>query len=199
MILVGLTGSLGSGKSTVANMFHRLGAHIIDADAMVHESLKPGGSCYVKVAWVFGDEIFEGRQISRRKLADIVFRRPKQLKKLMSIIHPEILKEVHGKIRKLKKDKKARLVVIDAPLLIEAGWYKWVDYLIVVKAPKELSVRRVMAQRNLSRSEVLRRMKAQMPTAQKISMADIVIDNKKNLNETRKTVEKIVRVLKNRM
>ena len=91
------------------------------------------------------------------------------------------------------------MAVIDAPLLIEAGWHRWVDYLIVVRASQALTIRRVQAQRNIVRADILRRMKAQMPVTQKIRMADIVIDNRKHLNETKKNVEKIIQVFKNRM
>ena len=199
MITIGLTGGLGTGKTTVAKMFARQGAQIIDADVLVHESLKSGGKSYSKVVRAFGKKILEGKEISRRKLAEIVFRHPQKLKTLTSIVHPIVLKEVQTRIQKLKKNRKARMAVIDAPLLIEAGWHRWVDYLIVVKASKTLAIRRVGAQRKISRAEILRRMKAQMPITQKISMADMVIDNRKNLNETKINVEKIIRVLKNRV
>jgi dephospho-CoA kinase len=199
MITIGLTGALGTGKSTVAKMFARRGAHVIDADALVHESLKQGGPCYAKVVRAFGKDILEGRAVSRGKLAQIVFRSASKLKRLTSIIHPIIQKEVQTEIQKLKKNKKARMVVIDAPLLIEAGWHQWVDYLIVVRASTALAVKRVQAKRNMSRAEILRRMKAQMPITQKIRMADIVIDNRKHINETQRQVEKIIQVLKNRI
>jgi dephospho-CoA kinase len=198
MILIGLTGGLGTGKSTVAKMFAGHGAAVIDADALVHESLKPGGPSYAKVIRAFGKEILNGKEISRQRLAEIVFRSPLRLKKLTSIIHPIVQKEVQAGVKKFKL-KKAHMVVIDAPLLIEADWHRWVDYLIVVRASTTLAIRRVQAQRNLPRAEIIRRMKAQMPVTQKIKMADIVIDNRKNLNETQHQVEKIIRVLKNRM
>jgi len=198
MITIGLTGGLGTGKSTVATMFARCGACIIDADKLVHKSLEPGGSCYTKVIRAFGDGILKGGAVSRQKLAAIVFRSPLKLKKLTSIIHPMIEKEVRTKIHELKRNQKIPMVVIDAPLLIEAGWHQWVDYLIVVKASQAQAIRRVQAQRQLSRAEILRRIKAQMPITQKIRMADIVIDNRKNLNATQHNVEKIVQVLKNR-
>jgi dephospho-CoA kinase len=199
MITIGLTGGLGTGKSTVAKMFARQGAVVIDADALVHESLKSGGSCYAKVLRSFGKEILEGKEISRSQLARIVFSSPAKLKKLAAIIHPVIEKEVQSKLKELKSNSKIRMVVIDAPLLIESGWYRWVDYLIVVRASTLQAVKRVQAKRNISRFEILRRMKAQMPITQKIRMADMVIDNRKNLNATQRQVEKIVQVLRNRM
>ncbi len=199
MITIGLTGGLGTGKSTVAKMFFGHGVVVIDADTLVHESLKPSGSCYARVLRAFGKEILEGKEISRRKLAQDVFRSPSRLKKLTSIIHPVIQKEVQSKLKVLESKSKTRMVVIDAPLLIEAGWHRWVDYLIVVRASTPQAVKRVQAKRNISRAEILRRMKVQMPITQKIRMADMVIDNRKNLNATQRQVEKIVQVLKNRM
>jgi len=199
MIIIGLTGGLGTGKSTVAKMFAQAGAQVIDADALVHEGLHSGGSCYAKVVRAFGKGILEGKEINRRTLAEIVFSSPLKLKKLTSIIHPIIQKEVQSKIQKLNKNPKTRLVVIDAPLLIEAGWHRWVDYLIVVKASTALAVRRAQARGNISRAQILRRMKAQMPVTQKIRMADIVIDNRKHLNETQHQVEKIIQVFRNRI
>jgi dephospho-CoA kinase len=199
MKTIGLTGGLGTGKSTVAKMFADHGAVVIDADALVHESLKSGGSCYAKVLRAFGKEILEGREIGRGKLAAIVFQAPLKLKKLTSIIHPVIEKEVQSKLKRIKTNPKTRMVVIDAPLLIEAGWHRWVDYLIVVRASTDQAVQRVQAKRNISRAEILRRMKAQMPITQKIRMADMVIDNRKSLKATQRQVEKIVQVLKNRM
>jgi dephospho-CoA kinase len=197
MILIGLTGGLGTGKSTAAHMFGRRGAQVVDADRLVHESLRPKGPAYVKVIRAFGQGILDGDRIDRRKLADIVFRSPAKLKKLTSIIHPIVEKEVRRQAAKFKNRK--TLVVVDAPLLIEAGWHRWVDYLIVVKASQALAVRRVSAQKNIPRADILRRIKAQMPITQKIRMADVVIDNRKNLKATQRQVENIVRVLSNRM
>ena len=195
MIVVGITGNLGSGKSTVARMFANYGAVVIDADAIAHDQLKGTGKAFAKVVRVFGKGIITKREIDRRKLADIVFRDPKKLKQLTSIVHPIILKEVRSRIGALAKRSKINMVVVDAPLLIEAGWHKWVDYLIVVKASRDLQVRRVMIQRQMPRSEVLRRLRSQMPIQQKINMADIVIDNRMNLKETQKQTHMIAQRL----
>ena len=195
MITIGLTGSLGSGKSTVARMFARYGAVVIDADAIAHDALKVTGKAFVKIVRVFGKDIASENGIDRRKLADIVFHDPKKLKQLTSIVHPIILKEVRSRIKVLAQKSKINMAVVDAPLLIEAGWHKWVDYLIVVKASRDLQIRRVMAQRQMPRSEILRRLRSQMPIQQKINMADIVIDNKMNLKETQKQTHMIVQRL----
>lgn len=198
MITVGLTGGLGSGKSSVAKLFAKKGAVVIDADQLVHKSLQVGGKSYAKVVRAFGKEILSGEKISRSILASIVFHSPRELEKLTAIIHPIILKEVQSKIRTLKRNHKTRVVIVDAPLLIEAGWQRWVDYLIVVKASRQLQIKRVQAARSISRAEILRRMKVQMPITQKINMADIVIDNRRNLSETKKQVDAIADVLNNR-
>ena len=195
MITIGLTGSLGSGKSTVARMFARYGAVVIDADAIAHDALKVTGKAFVKIVRVFGKDIASENGIDRRKLADIVFHDPKKLKQLTSIVHPIVLKEVRSRIKVLAQKSKINMAVVDAPLLIEAGWHKWVDYLIVVKASRDLQIRRVMAQRQMPRSEILRRLRSQMPIQQKINMADIVIDNKMNLKETQKQTHMIVQRL----
>ena len=192
MILIGLTGSLGSGKSTVAGMFARQGAYVIDADAVVHEQLRPTGKAYKKVVKTFGKDILSGKDIDRRKLADIVFRNEHKLKQLTSIVHPIAFKEVQARIKSLKRDAKIFMIVVDAPLLIEAGWHRWMDYIVVVKASKEVQVSRLMTQRKMTRPEILRRMKSQLPIKQKINMADIVIDNNKGLKEIEKQTRMIV-------
>lgn len=195
MITIGLTGSLGTGKSTVARMFAKEGAVVIDADAIVHEQLKKNGKAYKQVVKTFGKEVVSQEGIDRRRLAEIVFRDPKKLKLLTSIVHPIALKEVQARIKELKKQPKVRMVVVDAPVLIEAGWHSWVDYLVVVKASRGLQVRRLMAQRKMAKAEILRRLQSQLPIRKKISMADIVIDNRKSLEETQKQTHMIVQRL----
>jgi dephospho-CoA kinase len=195
MIIVGLTGSLGSGKSTVARMFAKLGSAVIDADQVVHHELKSTGRAFKKVVRTFGTEILAAGEIDRRKLADIVFHDPAKLKALTSIVHPIAEKEVRSRIRTLRKGGTTRLTVVDAPLLLEAGWQKWVDYVIVVRASKDLQARRLKSQRYMKGSDIDRRLKMQLPMQTKINMADIVIDNRKSLNET----EKQTRVIAQRL
>lgn len=198
MTLIGLTGSLGCGKTTVARIFAKLGAVVLDADAIVHEQLKTTGKAFTKVVRTFGRNIISDGEIDRRKLAEIVFRDPRKLKQLTSIVHPIAFKEVRSRVNDLKKASNACLVVIDAPLLIEAGWHRWVDYVIVVKASRELQIRRIMAQRHMKRADIIRRLKAQLPVTQKINMADIVIDNRKSLKSTEKQTRMIVQRLMDR-
>ncbi len=192
MIIIGLTGSLGTGKSTVARMFAQLGAAVIDADAVVHSLFGHKGKVYSSVVKAFGKLVAGSNGIDRRLLADIVFKDKNKLKILMSIVHPAALKEVQKKVRILKKEKRLRMVVIDAPLLIEAGWYQWVDYLIVVRSSRDLQFKRLWAERRMSKADAQRRLKTQMPIQQKINMADIVIDNRSSLKDTKKQTHMIV-------
>lgn len=179
-------------------MFSRLGAVVIDADRIVHDALRSSGRAYSKVIKVFGKDIVLQGEIDRRKLAEIVFLDPRKLKRLTSIVHPIAFNEVRSRIRKIEKASKTKMVIIDAPLLIEAGWHRWMDYVIVVKATRDLQIRRVMAQRHMSRADIFRRIKVQMPVIQKINMADIVIDNRKTLKETEKQTRMIVQRIMDR-
>ncbi|MBL8012584.1 MAG: dephospho-CoA kinase [Candidatus Omnitrophica bacterium] len=198
MITIGLTGNLGTGKSTVAKMFAQCGAVVIDADVIVHGLFKSNPKVINDVVRRFGKEIVSDKVVDRRKLAEIVFRDETKLKQLTSIVHPIALKEVQGQIQRLRKNPQNRMVVIDAPLLIEAGWHKWVDYLIVVKSSRQLQEERLIKERAMSRAEIARRLKAQLPIQQKINMADIVIDNRSSLNNTQQQTNMIVQKLMDR-
>lgn len=199
MITIGLTGNLGTGKSTVAGMFAKYGAKIIDADAVVHEMLSSNAKVKKDVIRSFGKEILTDGVIDRRVLGQIVFKDAKKLKQLTSVVHPAALKEVQAQIQMFRKKPKVRMVVIDAPLLIEAGWHTWVDYLIVVKSSRRLQEMRLHKERRMSKSEIRRRLKFQLPIRQKINMADIVIDNRFSLTKTQEQTRVIVQRLLDRM
>lgn len=179
-------------------MFAQCGAVVIDADVIVHGLFKSNPKVINDVVRRFGKEIVSDKVVDRRKLAEIVFRDETKLKQLTSIVHPIALKEVQGQIQRLRKNPQNRMVVIDAPLLIEAGWHKWVDYLIVVKSSRQLQEERLIKERAMSRAEIARRLKAQLPIQQKINMADIVIDNRSSLNNTQQQTNMIVQKLMDR-
>ncbi|MFA5059858.1 MAG: dephospho-CoA kinase [Candidatus Omnitrophota bacterium] len=191
MLIVGITGSLATGKTTVAKMFKRYGAKILDADQMAHQALDSNRQCFLSIVRYFGKEILDGKRIDRKKLADIVFEDPKKLKKLVSIIHPVVVKEIRAQVTQLKKSKKSGVLVLDVPLLIEAGLHKWVDFLIVVKAGQKKQVERAVKGKNIASQQAVQRIKSQMPLSEKIKLADIVIDNNKSLTETRRQVSAI--------
>jgi dephospho-CoA kinase len=191
-IVLGVSGSFGSGKTTVARILKSFGAEVIDADKIAHKFLKPGANTYRKIIRVFGKGVLKkDKTIQRRKLAEIVFGNKILLKKLNNIIHPEVIKEIKNLIRKTK----ARAIVLDAPLLIEAGLGKIVDKLIVVKICRNTQIRRLQNKASLSESDILKRIRCQIPLKEKVRLADFVIDNSGSIENTKKQVTEIRRLL----
>jgi dephospho-CoA kinase len=191
-ITLGLTGTFGSGKTTVAGIFASLGAKIIDADKIAHRVIKPGSKAYKKIVATFGRGILKkNRAIDRRKLARVVFNNKGLLKKLNAIVHPEVIRIIKNKM----KAAKAEVVVLDAPLLLEAGLKKAVDKIIVVKTNRDRQIKRIQNKMRLSKAEILKRIGFQIPLRVKAHLADFVIDNSGRLEKTRKQVRQIRRSL----
>lgn len=191
-LVLGVTGSFASGKTTVAWMFQTLGASRIDADRIYHELIRPPGSLYKKIISSFGREILgKTRQIDRKKLGKIAFSKRGDLRRLTQITHPGIIRKIREKNSQLKRTKKCRIIVIDAPLLIEAGLISLMDKLIVVKANKKNQISRCKKRKGLSRVEVIKRIRRQIPLTKKIKLADYVIDNNGTLKQTREQVRNI--------
>ncbi len=191
MLIVGVTGSFGTGKTSVAKVFASLGAKVLNADEIAHELMKPSAVCFKPVVKHFGDDVITSGKIDRKKLARIVFNNKRALATLTSIVHPEILKELKRRIAAFKKKKNVYCVVIDAAVLIEAGWDKLVDVIIVVKANQALQIDRIKMRMRLSSCQVLKRIRAQMPIQEKVRLADLVIDNRKDFKNTKKRVKEI--------
>lgn len=166
------------------------GAKVLDADRIARRLMAPEGPCFRPVVRRFGREILTGGRIDRAKLAGIVFKDAAKLKALTRIIHPWVLREIKKEIIRVSRSRK-QPVVIDAPLLIEAGLDRIVDWLIVVKAPRKVQLQRALARGGMTPSEALRRIGMQMPLKEKIKRADAVIDNGANLSKTEKQVEAI--------
>lgn len=189
MTIVGLTGSFGAGKTFTASIFRGLGAKIIDADKLAAKALLKGSPAYKKAVALFGADIADkDGGINRRRLADIVFDSPDNLTRLNEIVHPEVIKEIK---REIKKTKGVRAIIIDAPLLIEAGLLGLVDKLVVVRASKINQVKRGMKKFGIKRADVLKRIAGQMPLEEKVKLADFVVDNDGAKSNTRKQVERI--------
>ena len=195
MLVIGLTGSLGTGKSTVAAMFAKRGINVIDADAITRDLLAPGKKCVKKVAKIFPDVILKANTIDRSLLAKIVFNHPRELQKLTDILYPEALKVVKVKISLYKHEP---LIVLDAPLLFESGWNKITDTTIVVVATRRQQIERAQKRLGLTKAQVLRRLKNQMPMKEKCSLADMIIDNRHDRKQTRKQVNAIIDRLRKR-
>ena len=188
MLVVGLTGGLATGKSTVTAMFARLGAKVIDADRIVHRELRRGGCCYAPVIRAFGTQIAGESGIDRKKLAAVVFNDKRKLKRLERIVHPTVRSGVN---EELKKYRGGEIAVIEVPLLFEAGFNRYVDTTIVVTASRRSQIERSRRSLKITRTEALRRIKAQMPLRDKIRRADIIIDNSKTKTQTHKQVKAI--------
>jgi dephospho-CoA kinase len=187
-MIIGITGSFGSGKTTVAKMFGRLGAYAIDADKVYHSLIRPGKNCYKKIVMHFGKDILGKHEyICRKKLSRIVFKDKSKLKLLNDLTHSEIIKE----IKRIIKSKKEKAVIIDAPLLIESGFYKEVDKIILVANEKDEQVKRVREVRGISAKETLKRIRMQMPFNKKLAFADFIIDNSGSKTKTLTQVNEI--------
>ena len=195
MYIIGITGNLGCGKSTVSAIFAKRGAKIIDADAITRDLLAPGKKCIKKVAKFFPSAILNKRTINRSELAKIVFNNPRELKKLTDILYPEALKVVKSQLSRYKYES---FVVLDAPLLFESRWNKITDTNIVIKAKRYQQIERAQKRLGLTRSDVMRRLANQMPLKEKCDMADIIIDNSRDLIETQKQVDTIINMLRRR-
>ncbi len=191
-IIVGITGSLGTGKTTAAKVFKALGALVLDADSMAHEALKKNTTSYKQVVKVFGRSILDGDgRINRAKLAGLAFHNKRNLRKLCDITHPIVVKKIKRSVSAISNSGNVPAVVIDAPLLIEAGLHEITDYLIVVKTSRATQVKRAMKKTRLSSNEVMKRIRNQVSLSKKARMADYIIDNEGSKNSMKKTIKKI--------
>jgi len=187
-MIIGLTGSMGSGKSTVSGILRKLGAAVIDADRISREILAPGAPALSLIRDAFGDGVFDAQgTIDREKLAELVFSDGAARETLNAIVHPLVL----DAMRAQTKRKRSRLVFWDVPLLIESGQYRYVDGVWLVTAPDELRLRRVMQRGALSREQAEARFQAQMPQAEKAKFATVVIDNSGEMSELREKVKQL--------
>lgn len=196
MLKVGLTGSIGTGKSTVLKIFKDLGAYVIDADEIVH-SLYKRKDIQEKVKSEFGDVFNEDNSLNRKKVAEIIFNNPEKKKILESIIHPEVRKEINNKIRDIENKDKNAIVIVEIPLLIETGQYKEYDTVVVVYSPKNLQLDRLL-KKGLSKEEALKRINSQMDIEEKLKYADFVINNSSSIEDLKKEVIKTFNNLKKR-
>ena len=196
MIIVGLTGSVGTGKSTVTNFFRELGAYIIDWDELAREVTRPHLRAWKEIVEYFGkDCLNEDLTINRQKLAEIVFSDKEKVTKLNQIVHPEVFKEdeiITNKIKSLDPDA---LIIKDIPLLFELTRPIFVDKVVVVSASEQTQLRRLEA-KGMSRDDAQSRIKSQLPLEEKIKSADFVINNDGPLEETKRQVEKIYSLLR---
>lgn len=189
-LLIGLTGGIGSGKSTVAAMLAELGAAVVDADAIAREVVEPGEPALASIVAAFGSGVLdEHGRLDRRRLGRLVFRDPEARRRLEAIVHPAVRARTRERIRRFAEEGRHPAIVWDVPLLFEVGADRLVDEVWVVVAPREERLARLRRRDpDLSPEELERRMAAQMPLEEKAARADVVIDNSGPLEATRRRV-----------
>lgn len=195
--IVGITGGIACGKTTVSDLLEKKGAIPINADEIGHQLLKADSPVIDEMVDAFGKDILEeSGDVSRKKLGAIVFKDKAARERLNSILHPLIIQRSRARARQLVTEAPTCIVLLDAPLLIEAGAYDTVDLIVVVTASPETQLRRTLERsiaqgRQLTETEIQARIDAQMPIAEKVKYADVVIENDSTLAELQRQVDRL--------
>jgi dephospho-CoA kinase len=188
--VIGLTGGIGSGKTTIANFFAAMGVPVYIADDEAKKVMQ-SESIVNEIKTTFGEKLFENNILNRPKLAEIVFNNAAELAKLNAIVHPAVKKDFETW---LLEQKKYQYVVYEAAILFESGRYKDCDVIVTVTAPEEIRIERVLKRDNTTREQVLSRMKMQWNDEKRISFSNFVINNS-NLKIAKEEVVKILKIL----
>lgn len=195
-MILGITGNIASGKSTVAKEFGRLGAVVVDADQLAREAVEPGTVALDRLIEVFGEEILDEQgRLNREHLGALVFADDEARKTLNGIVHPAIAELAVKRLNELRQRRDIPLVVYEAPLLFEAGAEGRVDKILVVSIDPEAQLQRLMSRNGLSEADATSRMKAQMAQDEKLKRADYVIDNSGSVAAMKEQVESLWRKL----
>ena len=186
MLVIGLVGGIGSGKSVASAILAELGAEIINADLVGHEVYEPSKPGFDAIASEFGSGVVgpDGR-IDRKQLGSLVFADDAKLARLNAIVHPLIRAEIERRIERARKTDAVRAVVVEAAILLEAGWRPLVDQVWVISARREDVVERLASQRGMAEGEAAARMAKQMTDGARRSVADVVIENSGSLDDLR--------------
>lgn len=192
MLMIGLTGGIGSGKSTVSKMLAELGAPILDADKIAHTTYAAGGSAYNEVVAAFGDKILApDGSVDRTKLGPIVFADPAQLQRLTSIVWPRTFDRIRELVAELRQKGETHPIVIEAAILIEANWQSMCDEIWLVRASKERVIERIERDRGMKPEQTEARIRAQLSDDERVKHANLVIENEDSLNELREVVTRV--------
>jgi dephospho-CoA kinase len=177
-LLVGLTGGIATGKSTVAAMFRALGCPLIDADVLAREVVEPGEPALDEIVREFGAGVLGADgQLDRKAVAVVVFADADRRRRLEAITHPRIRERLAGRLTALTRSGFDGVVIFDAAVIVESGGYRQMDRLVVVVADEATQLARLRARDGLTEQEALQRIRSQMPLAEKVKLADHVIDN----------------------
>ncbi len=198
MVLVGLTGGLGAGKTTIAGLFHDCGATVIDADQLARDVVTPGKPAWKEIKKQFGANVlFPDKTLNRQALAQVVFHNPQKLKILQRIIHPRVARAQASLTKSIKLANPKAVIIYDAALLIEAKAHLRMDHIIVVKAERATQISRVCKRDGLTKPEALRRIKQQMSLREKLRYADTVLDGTWPRSRLRSVVKSLYRIYQN--
>ncbi len=194
--IIGLTGGIASGKSTIASFFKDSGFPVIETDQIAKTILQPGSDAFNAVVKHFGEEILLSEGIINRKaLGERIFKDERERDILNQIVHPEVRTITQSKADVLKKEGHA-IIVIDVPLLFEAGFDQDVDLTLVISVPKEIQIERLMARDGIEKAYALKKINAQMPLKEKRKRADFVIDNRGSILDTKNQFNELLKALK---
>lgn len=197
MLIVGLTGGVASGKTTVSKIFKEEGAYLIDADQIARELVQPHSPTYHEIIRVFGKEILEeDGTVHRKRLADRVFSDPEQRRWLNQILHPRIKEEMERRIKGIAQKDPEGIVVVDAPLLVETEIHREMDKVVVITSREEQQIERLRERAGLTPEETRKIISSQMDLEEKVKMADFVIRNEGSLKETRRRAREVFQELK---
>lgn len=192
-MILGLTGGIGTGKSTVANMLKEKGIPVVDTDLISREVIEYP-EIIEKIKLEISNEVFDfNNKLDRKKISEIVFENQEKLKKLNEIMHPEILKKMWDEVEELKKNYK--IIVVDVPLLFEINMEKEVDKILLIYASKEIQLKRIMERDGRTREEAVKIISSQMPLYKKREKSDYIIQNNDSLEKLEKNLDKIVQKL----
>ena len=196
MLRVGLTGGIGSGKSTASNFFESFGSFVINADEEAKNLLSSSDTVQHELISEFGTDIIDvSGQINKTKLARVAFQDEEHQQRLNSVIHPYIYNIIDDQFNQILNEGKFDIFVVDGALIFESGYDVHMDYIIVVTALLKNRMERALARETLSREEILKRIDLQWPEEEKVNLADFVIHNDGSENELKKNVKNLIKQL----
>lgn len=196
MLKVGLTGGIGSGKSTASRYFESIGAFVLDADEEVKSLITSNETVQYELISEFGTDIIDGTgQVNKKKLARISFQDENHQQRLNSVVHPYIFNLIDKEFNRVFNDKKHRLFIVDAALIYETGFDAHLDYVIIITAHFKNRMERALGRETLSREEILKRVDLQWPEEEKVNMADFVVHNDGTEAELQKNIESLIKKL----
>lgn len=189
MKIIGVTGGIGAGKSSVSGILRDLGCEVIDADQLSHAVVKPGRPAWQKIIEAFGEGVLQADgNLDRKKLAGIVFHSRESKEQLEAIVHAEVIMEMKNRIDELEKAGYEGCIVLDVPIPVEIGFLDTVDTVWVVTAEDEKRIRRIMERSGLSAQEAAARMRSQLSAEEYQKLANVIIENNGSMEELKEQV-----------